>query len=98
MVVRIGYPWMPIIVIDVDVVHLCLRARQYIEGLARPEIRERDHIDRAYQIALPVIGQKRARRQSYGVNLERTEAGEVIGQLGQRAQLLIVTAGRGLQP
>jgi hypothetical protein len=98
MVVRIGYPWMPIIVIDVDMVHLCLRAGQYIEGLASSEISERDHIDRAYQIALSVIGQKRARRQSCGVNVERAEAGEVIGQLGQRAQLPIVAAGRGLQP
>jgi hypothetical protein len=63
-------------------VHLCLRAGQYIEGLASSEISERDHIDRAYQIALLDIGQKRARRQSCGVNIERAEAGEVFRQLG----------------
>jgi hypothetical protein len=97
-VVRIGYSWMPIIVLDVDVVHLCLHAGQCIEGLASPELPKRDHIDRAYQIALAVIGQKRARRESCGVNVERAEAREVIGQLGKRAQLLIVAAGWGLQP
>ena len=59
---------------------------------------EGDHIDRAHKIALPVIRQKRTRRQSRRVDVEGAETGEIIGQLGERTQLLIVAARRGLQP
>jgi hypothetical protein len=56
MIVRIGHAWMPIIVVDVNVVHSCWRAVEESEGLAGSEIPEREHIDRAHQIPLPVIG------------------------------------------
>src|SRR5688500_7413307 len=66
MVVRVGYSWMAVIVVDIDVVRLCPGGGQPIEGLAGPEVLEGDHVDRAYEVAPPVICQKRARRQGRG--------------------------------
>jgi hypothetical protein len=69
---------MPIIVVDVDVVHFCRRAAKIMKAL--PALRSLvESYRQAHQIALPVIGQKWACRQSRGVNIEGAQAREIIG-------------------
>src|SRR5262245_9051996 len=87
---------MALIVVDINVVDSCMSDGKVIERLVDSEVLEREHVDRADEIALPVIRQERPRRERFGINVECPEAGEKIWQLDECAHFPEGTTRRGL--
>ena len=88
---------MAFIIVDIDVVDSRMSNGKVLERLVEAEVLEGEHVDRANEIALPVIRQKRPRGERLGINIERSEAGEKIWQLHERAHFPEGSTGRGLQ-
>jgi hypothetical protein len=87
---------MALIVVDINVVDSRMSDGKVIERLMDSEVLEGEHVDRADEIVLPVIRQKRPRGERLGINVERPEAGEKIWQLDERAHFPEGPARRGL--
>src|SRR3954470_10361486 len=93
VVVRIGHARMTGIEIQAHVVNVPTRRGQIIERLLLRDVLQRDHVDRAYQLALMIVGQEGTGRQRAWVDIQRAKAGDEIGQFHQLAYLLVGTAG-----
>src|SRR5262245_26471637 len=87
---------MALIVVDIDMVDSRMRDGKVVERLVGAEILNGDHVDRADEIALPVIRQKRPYGEAAGSDVEHPEAGEKIWQLDERAHFLEGSARWGL--
>ena len=94
--VGLGHPRVTRVEVHVHVVDFLLRRHQAVEGLVSLDVLERDHVDRADQLADPVVGQERAGRQRGRFDVERAEPREEIREGDEAADLLVVAArGRG---
>src|SRR4030095_16714022 len=88
---------MALIVVDIYVVDSGMSDRKVLERLVAAELLEGEHVDRADEIALPVIRQKRPRGERLGIHVELPKAGEKIWQLDECAHFSEGPAGWGLQ-
>ena len=67
------------IIVDIYVVDSGMRDGKVVERPVGSEVLEGEHVDRANEIALPVIRQKRPCGERAGINVERPEAGKKSG-------------------
>src|SRR5438034_9002563 len=70
---------MGLVVVDIDVVDGRRGDGKVVERLVGSEVFEEEHVNRADEIALTVIRQKRPHGERAGINVERPETGEKSG-------------------
>ena len=70
---------MALIVVDIYVVDSGMSDGKVLERSVGSKVLEGEHVDRANEIALSVIRQKRPRGERLGINVERPEAGKKSG-------------------
>ena len=87
---------MALIVIDIYVLDRRMNDGKVMERPVGSEVPEGKHVDRAHEMTLPVIRQKRPRGERAGINVERPEAREKIWQLDERAHFPEGSTRRGL--
>src|SRR2546426_10572887 len=51
-----------------------------------------DHVDRADELALFVVGEERPGRQCFRIDVQRAEAGDEVRERDERADLLVLAA------
>src|SRR2546422_9049091 len=82
------------VVVYVDVVDLLLRRGEVVEGLVGGDVLDRNHVDGADKVALPVVSQERAGGQSRRIHVQRAEPGEEVRERHERADLFVVARWR----
>jgi hypothetical protein len=85
VIVEIRDPWMALIVIDIYVGDSRMGAGKIVERPVGAEVLEGNHIDRADEIALPVIRQKRLYGEGAEVDIQYPDTGEKLWKLDERA-------------
>src|SRR3546814_15422317 len=60
------------------------------------DVLQRDHVDRADELAAAVVGEEGAGREGRGIDIESPQARQEVGQRHERAYLFVVAAGRRL--
>jgi hypothetical protein len=93
MVVGDRHSWMPVVGVHVHMIHLRMGDGKLVERLAGCEVLERKHINRAHEVALAVIGQKRPDGEGVGLDVQHPKAGEKLGQGDERAELPKIPPG-----
>ena len=96
--VRMGLldPGMAGVEVDIDMVDLAARRGEIIEALVLVgQVLDREHVDRADECALVVVGEERTGGQGLRVDIELAEPRQEVGQLHEFAHLLVGAARRG---
>src|SRR3546814_5343998 len=84
------------VVVHVDMVDLLPGGGEIVEFLVRLDVLQRDHVDRADELAAAVVGEEGAGREGRGIDIESPQARQEVGQRHERAYLFVVAAGRRL--
>ena len=95
VVVRLLDPGVAGIEVHRDVVDLAAGRGEVVELLLSGDVLSRDHVDGADQLAVAVVGQEGAGRERLGINVERAETRQEVGQFHEFADLLVGAAGWG---
>ena len=85
------------VVDDVHVIGALLGDLQIAERLLRVHVLERDHVDRADQLPLMVVGEKRPGRERRGIDVEGPEPGNEIGKRNELTDRLYAPPGGALR-
>src|SRR5262249_12114852 len=96
VVVRLFDAGMTGIEVKIDTNNLAAWRFQILEFLVCVDVLDRDHINRAYEAVLVVVGEKWSCRQCAWIDVKRAKTGNEVGQLDERAHLLVGRRGRGL--
>src|SRR5260370_37525635 len=96
VVVRLFYTVLAGVVVHIDVDDPAAWRLEVVELLMGLDVLDRDHVDRTDQHAFVIIGEEGPGRQRLRVDVERAEAGDEVGQLDERADLLVRRGRRRL--
>ena len=90
-------PRMAGVEVDVHMIDLAAGRGEIVEALVLVgEVLDGQHVDRADEPPLAVVGQERAGRQGLGIDIELAEPRQEVGQLHELAHLLVGARGRSL--